>query len=136
MDYLYLYNLVERKRYEDENFSFPFLVKLENGSIYYSWFAFELVGSRQTGVFVHISRVLVLKKDEQIISYPTSFDVPCIVDTESKENLMAYLQSLTNLEGDFDEEKMNHMLQDYGMKPFFHAFQCVRNYVKTHYKEV
>ncbi len=133
MDYLKLYDTVENKRLEEEKQSFPFLVQTGGGKTHYAWFSFDVTGNVRTGTFVHISRITVLLDDEKSSrSASVAFDVPFLYDPENCEKYMEYLQQVVQLQDHFSEEAMNHLLQDYGMKPFFHAFQCVRNYVRTH----
>ena len=134
MDHLRLYRIIEQNRYEDEHFSFPFLVHLENGENVFSWFSYELFGNISSGVYIHIEKIMVIRSDEHIITYPACFDMPYLLDAKNEEKYMEYLETLMPMQNNFSEEKMNSLLQDFGMKPLFHAFQCVRNYIKTHYK--
>lgn len=137
MDYLKLYDIVEYKRLEDEKLSFPFLVQTGSGKTHYAWFAFSVTGNVNTGTFVHISKITVLQEDEKTSrSVSVSYDTPFLIDLDNRERYMEYLQQVVKLQDHFNEEEMNKMLQDYGMKPFFHAFQCVRNYIRTHTAEL
>lgn len=131
-----LYEIIEKKRREGENMSFPFLVRTGENTIRYVWFAFNAAGNVNTGAFVHISRIMVLRHDNEPLPFPAGFTVPYLTDQSSQGNYMEYLQKLTELEDRFSEEEMNRLLQDYGMKPLFQACQCVRNYVRTHEKEL
>lgn len=135
MDYLKLYRIVEKKRFNTERFSYPFLVRLQSDNTRYAWFSYAVHGNSTTGIYVHISKILVLKPDEEIVVFPSAFDIPFMADKNQDGFYMEYLQKLTALEEHFSEEEMNHLWQDYSMRPLFHAFQCVRNYVRTHYKE-
>ena len=137
MDHLILYKTIEMKRREDENLSFPFLVQTASGKIHYVWFSFEVTGNVKTGTFVHINEITVLQEDEKTPrSASVAFDMPFLFDPDNRERYAEYLQQVVQMEDHFSEEAMNRLLQDYGMKPFFHAFQCVRNYVRTHEKDL
>ena len=136
MDYAKLYETMERKRREGENLSFPFLVQTGGGKMYYVWFSFDVTGNMNTGAFVHINKITILREDNTTRSVSAAFDTPYLFDPNNRENRMEYLRKLVLLQDSFSEEEMNHLLQDYGMKSLFHAFQCVRNYVRTHESEL
>ena len=131
-DFSALPRLIEANRYEDQQFSYPFIVRGRDGSFVIAWFILDISGPDAEHLFAHIREVLILDEEGRLDRRKTALDVPfALTDDPPFSGLDSYLPDLEALSRDFSEEAMNRLLQDKAYKPLFRAYQAVRGYVRA-----
>ena len=131
IDFAKLYRTMEMRRADNQLFSYPFIVELQNKDKIVVWFSYKITGKNQDSLFTHVSSIYTVDSSENITQMTVAFDVPFIFSEKPKASYTEYTQSLEQLYLTFSEEEMNALLQEKAYQPLFKAYQAVRSYLRV-----